>query len=75
MCVLCRFVILVLIKGGNEKLMNTEETEKRARKNPSICKQDIGLLNFLRNITLTILTTFQIFVINYLINPQTLNDT
>ena len=55
----------------NEHRRNWER--KKARKKTSVWKHDIGLLNFLRNITFTILATFQFFFINYPVNPQTLN--
>ena len=46
------------------KIMNKEERErKKSEEKASIWKHDVGLLNFLRNITFTILLTFQIFVI------------
>ena len=60
--VLCHFV--VLRQKGESKILNTEKTEKKkqSKKNFNL-KHDIGFLNFLRNMTFTILASFQNFVV------------
>ena len=53
------------------KIMNTEETQrKKTMKKTLIWKHDIGFLNFRRNITFTILATFQNFIIITLSTPR-----
>ena len=64
-CVLSHFVVLMIVKTA-KKNMNTEETPTRKREKNSICKHETGFLNFLRDLTSTILATFQIFVMNFL---------
>ena len=51
------------------KITNTEETEKKKKGKSFYSKTDIGLLNFLRNITFKILATF--FCYNDLVKHQT----
>ena len=59
------------------KVMSTEQTQKNKRKEKTlIWKHDIGLLNFLRNITFTVLATFQTFATIFLsaFRPWTMHN-
>ena len=56
------------------KIIKTEKTQRKNKKEKtSFWKHEIGFLNFLRNITFTILGIFESFII-FLVNSETLND-